>query len=117
MFFISSSPTDLSLISNPSALPCLPSPRSIVIALYSLWLELIVFSIDFLTGCVHVNQLLLSFYSLNAKLFIAEAFNHTMQHDSSKTKSSLNMSSCHQPTSTYPLDFNSAIKIVSATFV
>ena len=67
-------------------------------------------------GCVHVNQFLLSFYSLNARLFIAETFNRNMQQDSSKTKSPLNMSGSHQPTSTYPLDFNSDTKIISATF-
>lgn len=61
---------------------------------------MIVFSIAFLTGCVHVNQFLLSFYSLNARLFIAETFNHNKQHYSSKTKSPLNMSGSHQPTST-----------------
>ena len=67
-------------------------------------------------GCVHVNQFLLSFYSLNARLFTAETFNRNMQQDSSKTKSPLNMSGSHQPTSTYPLDFNSDTKIISATF-
>lgn len=68
-------------------------------------------------GRVHVNQFLFSLYSLNARLFIAETFNHNMQHDSSKTKSPLNISGSHQPTSTYPLKFNSDIKITSATFV
>lgn len=68
-------------------------------------------------GRVHVNQFLLSFYSLNARLFIAETFNHNMQHDSSITKSPLNMSGSHQPTSTYPLNFNSDIKIIPTTFV
>lgn len=63
--------------------------------------------------CTDVNQFLFSFYSRNARLFIAETFNHNMQHDSSKTKSPLNMSDSHQPTSTYPLNFNSDIKIIS----
>lgn len=50
-------------------------------------------------------------------LFIAETFNPNMQHYSSKTKSPLNTSGSHQSTSIYPLNFNSDIKIISATFV
>lgn len=115
--FISSSPIDLSLISNPSVLPCHPSPRNRVIALYSLWPELTVFSIAFLMVCVGVNQFLLLFYSLNAMLFIAEKSNPNMQHYSSKTKSPLNTSGSHQSTSIHRLNFNSDIKIISAAFV
>lgn len=108
---------ELLLISNPSVLPCHPSPRNRIIALYSLWPELIVVSTAFLMVCVDVNQFLLSFYSLNAMLFIAKTFNPNMQHSSSKTKSPLNTSGSHQSTSIYPLNFNSDIKIISATFV
>lgn len=66
-------------------------------------------------GCGHVNQFLLSLYSQHKVFFIAETFNHNMQYYSSKTKPPLNMSGSHQPTSTYPLNFNSDIKIISAT--